>query len=238
MSTVTAATKGKESKLVPLAVIIAALTGLLISIIAARASLPANLYYVAVISLLVTIFALLIYGFLAHQIYDFIKKRREIMKCNALARKYFGEFKHFTEIFGEFVNQSRSDNIPYALKDLFGNPAFRGVSYLRTDDFYNLFNCYKERLKRFDRTKEDFSLLVNEFDSILDIYNKHCIVEPVREIRAIGREKVDEQTKENYKKQKVTYERFIGNYVDFGKKRNGEFGERIFREYFEMPEEL
>ena len=109
---------------------------------------------------------------------------------------------------------------------------------IRTQHFYNLFTCYKKRLERFNRTKEDFSLLVDEFDSILDIYNKHCICEPVREIRVIGRDKVNERIKEDYKKQKGAYERFIGNYTDFGKKRNREFGERIFRDYFEIPEEL
>ena len=136
------------------------------------------------------------------------------------------------------MDQGRSDNIPYVLRDLKSSQVFRGVSYLTTGNFYNLFNCYKERLKRFDRTKEDFSLLVNEFDSILDIYNVHCICNPVREIRIIGRDKADERVKEEYKKQKGAYERFIGNYTDFGKTLNKEFGERIFREYFEMPEEL
>ena len=228
----------KESKLVPLAVIIGALAGLLISIVAARASFPVYLYYVAVTFLFVAIFSLLFYGFLAHPIYDFIKKKWKIKKHNALARKYFNDFTHYTERFGEFLDQGRSDNIPYVLRDLLGNQAFRCVSYLSTGDFYNLFNCYKERLKRFDKTKEDFSRLVNEFDSILDMYNEHCVYKPVREIRAIGREKVDEETKDNYKKQKGAYELFLRNYMDFGKKLNKEFGERSFRDYFEMPGEL
>jgi hypothetical protein len=70
------------------------------------------------------------------------------------------------------------------------------------------------------------------------LYNEHCVYKPVREIRAIGREKVDEETKDNYKKQKGAYELFLRNYMDFGKKLNNEFGERIFRDYFEMPGEL
>ena len=92
------------------------------------------------------------------------------------------------------------------------------------------YGCYsKERLKRFDKTKEDFSLLVNEFDLILDMYNEHCVCKPVREIRAIGREKVDEETKDNYKKQKGAYELFLRNYMDFGKKLNKEFLEIILK---------
>lgn len=229
----------KESKLGPLAAIIGTLaTILIVAMTVARVTFPVYLYYVVVILLFVAIFSLLFYGFLAHPICDFIKNKWKIKKHNALARKYFNDFTHFTERFGEFLDRGRSDNIPYILRDLLGNQAFRCVSYLSTGDFYNLFNCYKERLKRFDRTKEDFSHLVNEFDTILDMYNEHCVCKPVREIRAIGREKVDEDTKDNYKNQKGGYELFLRNYTNFGKKLNKEFGEGIFREYFEMPGEL
>jgi len=228
----------KESKLGPLAMIIGSLTVILIAVITARDFFPVYFIYVVVTFLLVAISYLTIHELLGPPIYDFFKKRREVRKHNALARKYFDEFTHFTERFGEFLDQGRSDNIPYALRDLKSTQEFKQVFYLSTNDFYNLFNCYKKRLERFNRTKEDFSLLVNEFNSVLDLYNSHCICEPVREIRLIGRDKVNERIKEDYKKQKGAYERFIGNYTDFGKKLKKELGERIFREYFEMPEEL
>lgn len=228
----------KESKLVPLATIIGALAGILIIIVAAHASFPVYLYYTAVIFLLLAIFSLLFYGFLAHPIYNFIKKRREIRKHNALARKNFDEFKDFTDRFGELVEPNRGDNIPHALRDLNSSQEFRNISVLSTQDIHNLFYHFKERLKCFDRTKEDFTLLVKEFDTILNMYNKFCLCKPVEEIRRIGRDKVNERTKEDYKRHKGVYERFIGNYTDFGKKLNKEFGERIFRDYFEMLGEL
>ena len=227
-----------ESKLTPLATIIGGLAVILVAFIAARDSFPAYLFYVVVIFLLIIIVSFLIYGFLAHPIYDFIKKRRETRRLNALAKKHFNEFKNFTDTFGELVDSSRSNNIPQALKALYSSQEFRNISCLSTQDLYNLFNYFEERLKRFDGTKEDFSLLVNEFDSILEIYNKHCIYNPVREIRRIGRNKVNEDIKEDYNKKKGWYELFLRNYMGFGKKLNKEFGERIFREYFEMPGEL
>lgn len=229
----------KESKLGPIAAIIVTLGGIFITIVTLRTSFPVP-YYVAANLLLLAIFSLLIYGFLAHPIYNFIKKRGEIRKHNALARKYFDKFKHFTERFDELLWQSTSVHILYALRDLPNSQEFRQVSYLSADDFYNhnLFGCFKERLKRFDRTKEDFILLVNEFDTILNMYNEFCFCKPVKEIRRIGRNKVNENLKEDYKTLEVAYERFIGNYTDFEKELNKEFGEMIFREYFEMPEEL
>jgi hypothetical protein len=233
----------KESKLGSIATIIAALVVVLITVVAARASFPVYLYYGVVISLLVAIFALLIYGFLAHPIYIFLKRRREIRKHNVLARKYFGEFTHFTERFGEFLEQKGRDgknDIPSILHYLHNNEAFitlRDLS-LPPSACGHLFNCYKERLKRFDRTMADFSLLVGEFESILELYNNHCICNQVAEIRRIGLDKVSEGIKEEYRTNKGLYERFIGGYTDFGKKLNKEFGERISGEYFEMPKEL
>ncbi|MCK4398153.1 MAG: hypothetical protein KAV25_04105 [Methanophagales archaeon] len=228
----------KESKLVPLATIIGALAGILIIIVAAHASFPVYLYYTAVISLLVAIFSLLAHEFLAPPIYDFIKKRREIRKHNALARKYFDTFKDFTDGFGELVEPNRCDNIPYALRDLSSSQEFRNISFLSTQDIHNFFYNFEKRLKRFDGIKEDFSLIVKEFDTIMNMYNKFCICEPIKEIKRIGQDKINEHIKEDYRRHKRAYERFIGNYTDFGKKLNKEFGERIFRDYFEMPEEL
>lgn len=233
-------TETKKESLVPIAVIIAALAGLLISIFAARASLPVFLYYIAVILLLLAIFALLFYGFLGEPIYNFIKKRREIRKHTALARKYFNKFKHFTETFGEFVDPNRSD-ITKVLKDLQSDHVeLRELLFLPKDDIHSLFKTFQQRLKRFDRTYEDFLLLVEEFDIILDIYNKRCIRDPIQKIRRIDRNRISDRFKEDYRRHKGAYERFIGNYTDFGKEVNKEFGERIriFREAFDMPEEL
>lgn len=227
----------KESKLVPLATIIGALAGILIIIVAARASFPVYLYYTAVIFLLVAIFSLLIYGFLAHPIYNFIKKRRETRKHNALARKYFGEFKDFTDRFGEFI---QSDiNIPHILDELCSQEEFRSISLFQTNEIRNLFYLFEERLKRFNGTEEDFSLLVEEFDTILKIYNKYCVCKPVEEVRIIGRDKVNERIKEEYIRHKTKYERFVDDYIEFGKRINKDFGgKRVFRTHFKTPKEL
>lgn len=228
----------KESKLGLIVVIIVSLVSLLIIIISNHASFPVYLYYVAVISLLIAIFCLLIYGFLAHPT-NFIKKRIETRRLNTLAKKHFNAFKGFTDRFGELVDSTRRDNIPGALKKVLNSSQeFRNISFLSPEDLGNLFNYFKGRLKRFDGTKEDFSLIVKEFGAILDMYNKFCVFKPVNEIRIIGRAKVEADTKENYKKFKGAYERFIGNYTDFGEMLNNEFGEKIYTDYFEMPGEL
>jgi len=232
----------KESKVGPLAGIIGALAGIFIIIVAAHASFPIYLYYGAVISLLVAIFSLLIFGFLAHPLYNFINKRREIKKHNALAKKYFDTFERFTKKFGELLWESKTVNIPDALRDSQSSQEFRQVFYLSADVIFNhfrdLLDCFKERRKRFDRTKEDFILLVNEFDIILNMYNEFYLCKPVKEIRGIGRDKFKESFKEDYKKFKGAYERFIGNYTDFEKELNEEFDKMVFREDFEMPREL
>lgn len=184
-------------------------------------------------------FLILIFGLLKPPFSAFIKKRRETRRVNALAKEHFKDFKNFTDRFGELLDQSRSDTITYALGELINrSQEFRNISFLSPQDLYNLFRYFKERLKRFDRTKEDFTLLVEDFGTILDLYNKLCVCKPVEEIRKLGRDKVDEPTKEEYTRRKGEYGRFIGNYIDFGKKLNDVFGERIFRDYFELPKDL
>ena len=234
----------KESKLGTLAAAIVALATIFGTIVTARSYFPVYLYYViiVVIFLLVIVSSLLTYRLLGPPIHDFIKKRREIRTHKALAIKYFDKFELLTEMFSGLLWQSKTVNIPDALRDSQSSQEFRQVFYLSADVIFNhfrdLLDCFKERRKRFDRTKEDFILLVNEFDIILNMYNEFYLCKPVKEIRGIGRDKFKESFKEDYKKFKGAYERFIGNYTYFEKELNKEFGKMIFREYFEMPGEL
>ncbi|UZE92075.1 MAG: hypothetical protein IB616_05005 [Methanosarcinales archaeon] len=226
-------------KLGQIVTIISALSVITISIIATHASFPPDIFHTLVVLLVTIIIIFIVYGFLAHPISNFIKRKRKVRKHNALARKYFDEFKDFTNRFGEFVESNRCDNIPYALRDLSSSPEFRNISFLSTQDIHNLFYNFEKRLKRFDGTKEDFSLLANEFDTLMDMYNEFCIRKPVEEIRRIGQDKVNERIKRDYRKHKGTYERFVEDYIGFGKKVNRGFGrERIVRTHFETPGEL
>ncbi len=196
--------------------------------------LPAWLVYFVPIFIIGTILWILY-----DSISDFVKKKMIIRKRNILARKYFDDFEDLTDKFDEFLDPITHDNILRTLHNLSGSHEFRNISFLSTQGIHHLFDNFKERLKRFDGTKEDFSLLAREFDEILGTYNEFCICKPVDEIRRIGREKVEEPIKEEYRRQKETYGRFIGEYIKFGEKVNKKFGElRIFRTYFETPGEL
>ena len=227
------------SRLGAIAALIGALAAITISIIATRSFFPPIIFCTIVILLVVTIISIIAYGFLAYPISNFIKGKRKIRKHNALARKYFDKFKDFTDRFGEFVETSRTDGIPHALSELRNRfQEFRNMSFLSTHNIHNLFYHFKERLKRFNGTKDDFLLLAEEFDTIFDMYNELCICKPVEEVRRIGQEKVDSSIKEDYRKYKGIYDRFLLDYTEFGKKLNKKFGEHIFRACFETPKEL
>ncbi len=195
--------------------------------------------------------AIVILWLLSHPVSNFIKNKGEIRELNVLARKYFGELKTLLERFDEFIS-NRNDNIPHVLQDLSRSVTtkvvdgpdkreFEKISILRVEPFYDLFINLQKRFEFFNGTKGDFLLLAQEFDTILNIYNRFHICKPVEEIRKIGRKKVPEEIKENYNKYKRKYERFIEDYTNFAKKINNKFGfgeRNIITAYLEMPKEL
>ncbi len=73
---------------------------------------------------------------------------------------------------------------------------------------------------------------------MLSLYSKFHICKPVEKIREIGSNEVPKDMKEDYNKYKRKYERFVGDYTNFGKKVNKEFSEKICKEFVDIPKEL
>ena len=160
-------------------------------------------------------------------------------KHNAMARYFFVDFKKFIDQLDVWLTPGRSDNIQSAIKRLSDLPDFKDkIPQLPVFPLHDLFYFFKERVKRFDGSKEDFSLLIHEFEKILRIYYDTCIKEPVEIIRRIGGEKMPKHVREEYKKYKGDYDHFVRDYIGFGKIVNDQFGENICDVYIEMPWEL
>lgn len=185
---------------------------------------------------------------LSNSISNFIKKKAEVQKQNILAKKYFDEFKNFTDRFDEFMG-TRYDVIPYLLQKLANSVTteviggvdkrkYKEIPILPVEPFNNLSINLKMRLQRFNGTKDDFFLLITEFDAMLSLYSKFHICKPVEKIREIGSNEVPKDMKEDYNKYKRKYERFVEDYTNFGKKVNKEFSEKICTEFVDLPKEL
>lgn len=172
----------------------------------------------------------------------FIKNRINQHRHNQFARKYFNEFKDFVDKFAEFMDQSRTDNISCVLKELSARvETLRNrLPLLPTDKLHDILYYFQKRLGRFDGTKEDFILLANEFNIIVNFYNELYVNKPIQTVKEIGygKEELPNNVKENFKEYRENYVFFLRRYMDFGKIVNKQFEEKIFREYFEIPKEI
>ncbi|MCG2717327.1 MAG: hypothetical protein L6408_00630 [Nanoarchaeota archaeon] len=171
--------------------------------------------------------------------YNFFGRKILTRKHNAMARYFFVDFEKFVEQLDVWLEPRRSNNIPSAINRLADLPDFKDrILQLPVFPLHDLFYFFKERIKRFDGSKEDFSLLIHEFEKILRIYYETCIKEPVEIVRRIGGEKMPKHVREEYKKYKGDYDHFVRDYIGFGKTVNDQFGENICNVYIEMPWEL
>lgn len=185
---------------------------------------------------------------ISYSISNFIKKQAKIRKQNILAKKYFDKFIKFIDRFDDFMG--REDTISYLLKKLtdyetqkvfdggFNEKKYKEIPILPIEPFVNLSINLKVRLQMFNGTKDDFFLLIKEFNVMLTFYSKFHICKPVEKIRELGSKEVPKDVKEDYNKYKSKYERFVDDYTNFGKMVNKDFHEKICTEFVDTPKEL
>ena len=107
--------------------------------------------------------------------------------------------------------------------------------------FTNLYEHYKVPLDQFNGTKVSLVALGKEFENILRMYNQLCINEPIKEIRNIGSDKVQDYNKIKYNHSREEYINFLDSYKNFATDANKDFEAKDFKDfkdYFDSPDEL
>lgn len=229
----------KDKRIVYTASIIGALVALLIVIITARTVFTPIIFNSIVVMLVVLIVIVNVWGILGEAFIMLFKKAVRAKREHFLAKKYFKKFNRFIDRFGELFEPRRSDNIPHVLNILQSErEEFREISP-SIYDFNGLFIIFTDGIKKLRRNKKNFLLVIRWFESILNVYDKQLVCKPVERIRNLGRDKISEHIKEEYKKNREAYVRFIQDYVDFVKSMNKDFGRKVaLRDYFDLPKEL
>ena len=220
--------------------IICVLVGLLIVIITSQSLFPPIMFRSIVVVLVLLIVVVNGYGVFGEPFIRLSKKMIMARRHHFLAKKYFKEFGKFVDRFGELIKINYCDTIPHVLKDLQSNgrdTRFRQI-LASTDDFENALGVFSNAMGTLPITKENLSLLIKWFESIVNLCNEHLICKPVKQIKEIGSEGIAVNIKLNYTDCRNTYNKFILEYTDFAKEMNKHFGEKIAREYFRKPEEL
>jgi len=228
--------KSKDKETLVLISKIAPLAGLVAAAITVFSDLPILLRYIIVV-LLALITVVSIYAVFGQPLIKFIKKKGMAKKHRVLTKKYSKNFNRLVDRFGDLINENHCDTIPYILKDLQNNPKYPNILPW-PQDFGSAFDVCHEAMGKLPVTKDNFLILVGWFESILNLCNEHLICKPIEKIRRIGVDGITEHTREEYKRCKAIYDRFLYDYMDFAKDMNKQFAEKVARDYFQVPKGL
>ena len=231
------------------ATIIMALASIVTAIVAvasARTYLFPLIVYGSFVFLFVAL-VVIVWPFSVRPVFIFSKNKIKIWEHNRLSKKYFGEFKSFVNNFDNFCG--RKNPVGVLINNLIHDDKyFKEFSEHLSNDYNeslrhgylpDTFNLFKRRVNKFNGTKEDFLLLVAEFESLLDAYYTFFIYKLHRTVKEVGRDKVYNNYREEYNNNfRVYYNDFIKNYTIYGRKVNDKFGGDIIKTNFEMVKEL
>ena len=229
--------KSKDKKTFPMVSIIGVLVGLLIIIITAHSIFPPIMFRSIVVVLVALIVVVNGYGVFGQPVIEFVKNKRMAKKHRVLTKKYYKNFNKLVDRFGDLINENHCDTIPYILNHLQNNPKYPNILPW-PQDFRSAFEILHEAIGKLPITKDNFWLLINWFESIVNLCNEHLICKPVERIRTIGRDGIPEHVREGYERCKAIYDRFMDDYMDFAKDVNKQYTEKVARDYFQVPKGL
>jgi hypothetical protein len=229
---------------VTIIMVLASIVTAIVAVASARTNLPLVIVYGSFGFLFVAM-VVLVWPFSVRPVFKFLKNKMEIWKHNRLSKKYFDEFKGFVSDFENFIDRNKNP-VRDIIEGLTTGEDFEEFrKYLSRDynsgvglHLQNTFNHFKKRVNKFNGTKEDFLLLVGEFENLLDIYKALFIDKLLRAVEEVGKDKVHEKRKEKYSEFRDDYNDFMRRYKDYGKKVNPQFGEEVVGINFDIAKEL
>lgn len=202
--------------------------------------LSSKIFHVVVILIVIFPCFVLVYVYLP-PIVGFFKRRKRARDHNRFSKECFNKFNGFVNDFENFIDSKNP--VKVIITSLMDHEEFR--KYLSGNynngvalHLQNTFNHFKRRVNKFNGTKEDFLLLVGEFENLLDIYKALFIDKVLHAVKEVGKDKVKEKHKEKYSEFREYYNDFISNYKAYGKDVNTKFGEAIVRIDIDIAKEL
>ena len=176
----------------------------------------------------------------AQPISERFKKFTLKRKRNAIAHKYFAEFKEIVDGFGsasysifEILDNLRSNFEP-KIREKMGLLPIYLIQVHNRNDVDSPLHWLKERFKENNETFRELTLLNDQLNIILQICEKTIKLnsEFVREIKK--EYQVPEHIEREYEESREKYNDFIKNYERYCHKLNQELGERVFSEHFDL----
>ena len=230
--------ESRDKRIVYMASIIIALVGLLITIISKNSLFSQLMFRSIVVVFVVLIVTVTVYGIFWQPLIKFVKKKSMAKKHRVLAQEYFKKFDRLVDRSRDLINEDHHDTIPFIIRQLEnGNPKYVNI-LPHPQDFKSAVDTCRWAMGKLHVTKDNFLVLLGWFESVMNLCNELLIRKPIEEIRKIGVDEIREDIIENYERCKAIYDRFLDDYMDFAKDMNNKFGERVARDYFEVPKGL
>ena len=160
--------------------------------------------------------------------YDELAKK--CRKEEEVSKELFGDFKTITLSFGKLFDAGTNPLVGFLYEVDRRNSHLLGVQTRLKGYISRSFSYYQKRLKKFDGTLEDFTLLVDEFENVFFTYEDLFVKPLVNQKDRIVRRRV---FKEKFNKFVAEYEHRRRQYVDYGEKVNRLFDSNIIRTDFD-----
>jgi len=237
-------TQSKGEHFTQTVTLLAALIGLIISIVTAFGGMTPGVQKIALPSTIV-ITVCCVYAVFGQTGVTAVRTAAKSIKQHHLVPKYFDRFGVFVDRLQPLCDRCHCDNVPSVLRNF--PPLLSGTFtdlpiQTHLADFAGALSFM---LTTLPRTKRNLVLSVKWFDLVLHTYDRQCICEPVRQIRACLDRGIDDEKRtqcdrlmRDYQKVKLGYVMFREQYAEFARDINKAFAEPIAREYYEKPDEL
>ncbi len=164
-----------------------------------------------------------------------LDKLSERRRQNAIAQKYFLEFKNLVETakrFNSSIKGVLSGLVFQYVKDRGLDLFMLRDSYNETD-IQNLFSYLEKEIDESNRTYHDLYLMMKQFDLILWIYKKYLSIMEIfaHETMTLENKPIAKDVEAPFEKFREQYNYFVKDFSGYCKKLNQELGKTEFPEY-------
>jgi len=174
-----------------------------------------------------------------------VRRAAKAIREYYLVPRYFAGLELFVERLQRLCDRGYSDNIARILCDfppLWGGPLIDPPALWHLAGFVDALHFM---LSGSRRSKKNLGFLLRWFRLILDMYNRQCVCEPVKQVVNRAEQGLDEDKKLPYERLKRKYQEvkfgyvvFLEDYAKLVRDVNAAFGESMASDCYDRPGEL
>ncbi len=167
-----------------------------------------------------------------------VRRHRRLKRASA---EVLGVFHDLVADFRELINPNNANSLARHLEEFRAQrPEMRGVmpSPMPLAYFQDFFAMFARRLEAWKGDHGEFAALARDFYSLVNCYGRIYADEPLAAIRALPQDKFPDSERRKIRLLRETHVAFLRRYMEFARSANWRFGEDVFSNYLNVPEEV